>query len=66
MDIVNKFICKVLGHKYIKEIRHCSPGIGREEMRCERCDDFYLLEWENPKEKLITEDDRKQRLGLEN
>lgn len=66
MIAVSRFVCKVLGHEYIMGVRRSSPAIGREEMRCKRCDDQYLLPWEDPKDKFVTDDDRKKRLGLEN
>ena len=59
-----KIICKLFRHNYIKKIRNHSPGYGREEMRCTRCKDWYLLPWKNPKDKLVTDEDRKKRLGL--
>ena len=46
---VAKILCWFGRHDYRKLVRTAPPALGKEEMRCRRCEDHYLVPAKQPR-----------------
>lgn len=49
MKKLTRILCWFNRHDYQKRVRSCAPALGKEEMRCTRCGDHFLVIQKQPK-----------------